>query len=69
MASKKDMKDLRAHLEAQGFTVERARNGHYRVTAPDGQKCQMAATPSDHRGILNTVTRLKRMGYAPAPRR
>ncbi len=66
MASKADMKALREALEAQGFTVERARNGHWRVTAPNGRaRMQMAYSPSDHRGILNTVSRLKRIGYVP----
>ena len=68
MASKKDMKALTEALRAQGFEVERARNGHWRVTAPTGARMQMAATPSDHRGILNTVTRLKRIGYVPTTR-
>jgi len=67
VANKQDMKCLRAALTAQGFTVEQARNGHWRVTTPDGTaRMQMASTPSDRRGILNTISRLKRIGYVPA---
>jgi hypothetical protein len=66
MARMTDMRALREALAAQGFTVERARNGHYRVIAPTGAKCQIAATPSDWRGIRNTVSRLKRLGFDPA---
>jgi len=66
MASTHDVKALRQALEAQGFTVEKARNGHWRVTAPNGRaRMQMAASPSDRRGLLNTVSRLKRIGYVP----
>lgn len=63
MAGKKEMKELRDRLVAQGFKVERARNGHYKVTAPNGRKVQICGTPSDWRGVLNTETQLARMGY------
>ena len=63
MASKQDMKALREALAKQGFVIEHARNGHYKVTSPTGAKMQMAATPSDHRGLLNTIARLRRIGF------
>ena len=66
MAGKQDMERLRKALLTQGFTVERARNGHWKVVAPSGAKMQMAYSPSDHRGVLNTISRLKKMGYRPA---
>lgn len=65
MSKASDMKRLRAALIAQGFTVEQARNGHYRVIAPTGGKCQIAATPGSNRAVLNAVTRLKRIGFDP----
>lgn len=55
-------------LEAQGFDVCKVKSGHWKVTAPDhlgGQKCQIAATPREYRGVLNIITRLKRIGYVP----
>jgi hypothetical protein len=63
MARLRDMKQIREALAAQGFAVERVRNGHYRVIAPTGAKVQIAATPSDHRAVLNSVTRLRRIGF------
>lgn len=60
-----EMKRLREQLVAQGFSVEMCRSGHYRVVAPDGRKCCIAATPRYSRGVLNAVTRLKRIGYHP----
>lgn len=66
MARTTDIKELRAHLEKQGFHVEVAKNGHYRVIAPDGRKIQIAATPRYPRAVLNAITRLKRIGYNPA---
>lgn len=69
MSSTQDMKRLRQALVAQGFTVERARNGHWKVTTPDGRaRVQMAHSPSDYRSIRNTVAQLKRLGYQPAAR-
>lgn len=65
MPRTKEMKDLRKRLESQGFAVEIAKNGHYKVVAPDGQKCQIAATPRENRGVLNAITRLKRIGFKP----
>jgi len=66
MGTTQDMKRLREALAAQGFEVERARNGHWRVTTPDGMaRMQIANTPSDWRGIRNTVSRLKRLGFEP----
>ena len=65
MASNKDVTVLRKRLVAQGFEVERARNGHWRVTAPDGRKAQFPYSPSDHRSMLNVKARLRRIGYLP----
>lgn len=66
MSRTKEMKALRQRLESQGFDVAVARNGHYRVVAPDGRKCQIASTPRENRGVLNAITRLKRIGYDPS---
>ena len=66
MARSSEMKALCKRLTAQGFDVAIARNGHYKVVAPDGRKCQIAATPRENRGVLNAITRLKRIGYDPA---
>lgn len=58
------MKDLLGRLTKQGFSVEVANNGHYRVTAPCGrQKAQISSTPRDRRTVLNAITRLKRIGF------
>jgi predicted RNA binding protein YcfA (HicA-like mRNA interferase family) len=65
MSKGRDMQELRARLNAQGFTVERVRNGHYKVTAPTGRKAQIAATPGNNRAVLNAITRLKRIGFQP----
>jgi RIO-like serine/threonine protein kinase len=58
-------------LEEQGFTVELAKNGHYSVTCPEKiilppgarRRIQIPQTPSIERTVLNTITRLKRIGY------
>lgn len=63
MGSKKDISEIRKHLLAQGWEVTVARNGHYKCVAPDGRKCQIPKTPRNNTTILNTVTRLRRIGY------
>lgn len=65
------IREIIKRLEKQGFTVEMAKSGHYNVsvpahwTVPQGQrrKIQIPATPSIERTVLNTITRLKKMGY------
>lgn len=66
MARTQDMKALRQRLLDQGFAVERTRNGHYKVIAPDGRKVQIAHSPTCNRSVLNAVTRLKRIGFDQA---
>lgn len=58
-----EMSRLVRDLKRQGAEVSRARNGHLCVVNPcNGQKCQIAATPSDVRGMHNAITRLRRIG-------
>lgn len=72
-AHSKAIQELIVNLREQGFTVTLAKNGHYtvdcpsNVTTPPGQRrrIQIPATPSIERTVLNTITRLKRMGYNP----
>jgi hypothetical protein len=45
-----------------GSTVERAGNGHWKVTSPTGGCVQVAFSPGCSRGVLNAVTRLRRVG-------
>lgn len=69
----KAIQTIIGNLRSQGFTVELAKNGHYTVQCPDKmvlppgarRKIQIPATPSIERTVLNTITRLKRMGYRP----
>lgn len=68
MARTNEIRDLIRSLESQVFTVEMAKSGHWKVSAPahlGGKKCQIAATPRQQRGVLNAITRLKRIGYEP----
>lgn len=62
---RKETNDLCEALRKQGFTVEIVKNGHYKATAPDGQSCQFARSPSRATSVRNAVTRLKRIGYEP----
>ena len=52
--------ELVRRLEAEGWTVTKARNGHLHCVAPNGARVQISSTPSDRRGALNDAVRLKR---------
>lgn len=61
---KKDAKKLVKALEEQGFEVEMTKNSHYTVRGPDGRRvATLDGTPSDPRGWLNTIARLRRAGF------
>jgi hypothetical protein len=51
------------HLcEKQGCVVTLRNNGHYRIDLPNGKTVFCAATPSDHRGVKRTISRLRQYG-------
>lgn len=56
-------KDLITEAEAQGWRVERTRNGHITFLSPDGQhRIVCGGTESDHRAVRNTRARIRRAG-------
>lgn len=66
MAYTREMQIICRALQKAGFEVEKARNGHWKVRNPDtGEKCQIPCSPRQMRGVLNSQTRLKRIGYTP----
>lgn len=65
MATKEIRKLIRA-LEAQGWRVEETGSGHYQAYSPNGEDIvTIPGTPSDHRSMRNTMSRLKRAGFKP----
>lgn len=61
MSSSSEMKKVRRALERDGFTAVKTRGGHWRFEHP--QMCGpvfAADTPSDHRGIKNLMSELRR---------
>jgi predicted RNA binding protein YcfA (HicA-like mRNA interferase family) len=71
MMLSKEQRSLIRALEAQGFTVERTRKGHWLVRNAAGRAVvTMSGTSSDHRAWRNALARLKRAGLVwPPPRR
>lgn len=59
------VKDLVQALTEQGFTVEKARNGHWKVRNNGHIVMSMPATPSDPRSVRNTVSDLRKHGFVP----
>lgn len=60
-----DLKEVLRELPRQGWRVERRGGGHYVAFPPDRSKQQVvfASTPSDHRALANTVSRLRKSGF------
>lgn len=60
----KDLRIMLQEADAQNFEVARTKNGHIRVTAPNGLCTVTASTPSDPRSIMNSRAELKRLGVS-----
>ncbi|WP_051898632.1 hypothetical protein [Sciscionella sediminilitoris] len=61
----KDVRKLIRRLEAQGFEVRYSAKG-YPLVYRDGEfVTKLPQTPSDWRGLKNSVAHLKRHGYRP----
>lgn len=58
-----DLKKLIKALEAQGFTVEPTKGGHYTVRKDGRRVATLAGTPSDRRSWLNSLAQLRRAGF------
>jgi len=60
----KEVRDLVKEAERQGWRVEFSR-GHYKLYAPNGdpRPITVASTPSDHRWLVNTVSKMRRHGF------
>lgn len=63
----KDLRKIVKALEAQDFEVVTTRNGHLMVYREGRWVGTFAGTPSDRRGILNTLARLRRAGFRWPP--
>lgn len=62
---KKRVNEIIDQAEAQGWTVTITGGGHLRFIPPDKNKPMVhaPATSSDHRGLANTVSQLRRSGF------
>lgn len=60
---------VRKEAERQGWTFKPTRKGEM-LLAPDGETSVLwHHTPSDHRALDNTVTRMRRAGFEYPPRK
>ncbi len=68
MSRRKDVERVVRAARTQGFLVDRAGTGHWRVRTGAGTFITtLASTPSDQRGVLNALARLKRAGLVWPP--
>ena len=57
-------KELRQEAQRQGWRVNVTGSGHYRLLSPDGQTIViLQATPTDYRGMRNTISAMRRGGF------
>lgn len=65
----KEFKELKSEAERQGWRVEPTKSGHWNFYPPDPTQgiVNHAGTPSDHRAMKNTISRLKRAGLKWPP--
>ncbi|MFF9785658.1 hypothetical protein [Streptomyces nigrescens] len=66
MATKKDLKQLRKKLEEQGFEVVPTKKNHYLVYKGKDFVTALPSTPSEYRGMKNSLADLKRFGFVVA---
>jgi predicted RNA binding protein YcfA (HicA-like mRNA interferase family) len=61
---KTSMREIAEELRRQGWVVSVSKGGHWRFCPPDKSKSAlfMPKTPSDYRGFLNGVSRLRAAG-------
>jgi predicted RNA binding protein YcfA (HicA-like mRNA interferase family) len=59
-----ETKQLLDEARKQGWVVERTRNGHWRLRAPDGVTTVIVAgTSGDQNSIQHAVARMRRVGF------
>lgn len=58
----KELHDIAKCARAQGWNIERTRNGHVRFVGPDGNIVIGSGTPSDKRANKNMLAALRRCG-------
>jgi predicted RNA binding protein YcfA (HicA-like mRNA interferase family) len=61
---KKELKEILAEAERQGWTVKLTRGGHYKLYAPDGKTIvTTGSTPSSPSSLLKLVSRMRHHGF------
>lgn len=62
MKTPKFLRDVAKAAREQGWTVEKTRNNHIKMQAPNGALVFASSTPSDVRAIHNLTALLRRHG-------
>lgn len=63
MSQRSEMGKLIKAARKQGCTIEQAkRGGHWKIRTPDGQLIVAPFSPGTHRGVRDTIARLKAAG-------
>jgi predicted RNA binding protein YcfA (HicA-like mRNA interferase family) len=63
VGSKKDFQQLVKQAESQGWVVTKTNGSHLRWLSPTGRIVFSTSTPSDKRGLLNTIKELRVGGF------
>lgn len=65
----KDIRELQATAEAQGWTITHTGGGHLKWQSPEGKVVFSPSTPSDWRSMKNHIAYLRRAGLHIAHKR
>jgi len=64
MSKRRDMEEILRTLAKEGAIITRGRGGHYKVRNPDTRRSiNIPSTPCDNRSVLNSIARLRRLGF------
>lgn len=64
MRARKELQDVLRALQREGAVLSKGRSGHIKVRNPEtGRSINIASTPCNYRSVLNSVARLRRIGF------
>lgn len=59
-----DRRAVFKELRNQGWSLEKTKNNHWKITNPAGRSCFTGSTPGDKRAVRNLMADLRRLGFS-----
>ena len=64
MSHRAEMAKVLKKAKKKGCTVERLKNGHWKVTTPNGESFHAAFSPRNPGGVRTVIDKLKKEGVS-----